>query len=254
MNCDYYALLRHMEAENNAAEKKHAGGDADAYNNVTRYPSSLHELTPPGIEQATVTGEWLKEHNFSFTSHTTSAYLRAIQTGRLLNIRGAHWEVEDSITEKDSGRLNTMNPDEAAAHLAESAQMRHVRDIYRYRPERGESFQDLNTRVWPFFQQLTGRPLIVCHGHVIRVVDRIRMCRQNSWDFGSFKDARGDLPNGVLIEYRKNDKGWWDRRLSVPCKGSVPGEWQPIEPKRYTNGQLDGLIEKVRALKCKEIA
>lgn len=248
MNCDYFALLRHMEADNNAAERNHAGGQPDAYDLVTKKPSSLHDLTERGVEQAKITGDWLKENNLTFTRYITSDYLRAIHTAQLLDVFGARWEVETRICEKDGGILNAMKPDEAAAFLDESKQQRHIRDNYRYRVERGESFQDLHTRIWPFFHTLTDHPLVLCHGHVIRVVDRVGMRGQCAWDFGSFKDTRGDLPNGVLIEYRRNKKGWWDRRLSVPCRDGKMGAWEPIERPRYSNADLGRLIEKVRAL------
>ncbi|MDB5238277.1 MAG: phosphoglycerate mutase protein [Candidatus Kaiserbacteria bacterium] len=247
MNCEYFALLRHMEADNNAAERNHARGQADAYDAVISKPSSLHDLTPAGVEQAIATGEWLKEHGLSFTRHITSAYLRAMRTSRLLDILGARWEVEDRICEKDSGILNSMKPDEAAALLDESKQQRHSRDNYRYRVERGESFLDLDTRARPFFESLTDRSLVVCHGHVIRVVDRIIMGGKCSWDFGSYKDTRGDLSNGVLIEYKRSTSGW-DRRLTVPCKDPHFGSWEEIDRPLYSNTALGALIEKVRTL------
>jgi broad specificity phosphatase PhoE len=248
MDCDYFALLRHMEAANNAAEKAYTCGVSDAYEKVVTTPSSLHDLTRSGVEQAVATGDWLKKKNLTFTRHITSSFLRAMRTAMLLDIFDASWEIEDRICEKDGGLLNTMKPEEVEVHLDDSVQKRHLRDSYRYRPERGESFLDLDTRSRPFFDSLSGRPLVVCHGHLIRCVDRIKMRGQCSWDFGSYKNTRNDLPNGVLIEYRRNRKGWWDRRVSVPCQGSEFGTWEAIELPMYSNEALGRLIEKVRAL------
>jgi broad specificity phosphatase PhoE len=237
-----------MEADNNAAERNHAAGDPEAYDRVTSKPSSLHDLTLPGIEQAKATGAWLKEHDLTFTQHITSSYLRAMHTAKLLDIRAAQWQVEDRICEKDGGILNTMKPAEVATFLNDSKQQRHALDNYRHRVERGESFLDLEMRLRPFIEELTGRPLVVCHGHVIRVIDRIIMGGKCSWDFGAYKDTRGDLSNGVLIEYHKLAKHGWHRRLSVPCKDSAFGAWEPINRPLYTNDGLGKLIEKVRAL------
>lgn len=247
MLCDYFAVLRHGKAANNDAESRHKKGESNAYCDVVKRPSALHDLTTQGIREGKMAGDWLRRHGLVFDQHVVSSYLRALHTAALLDIENAAWEIEDRICEKDGGTLNAMTPEQVAAHLNDSKQRRHTRDVYRYRPERGESFLDLDARVRSFTESIRKRALIVCHGHVIRIIDRVIMAGQCSWEFGAFQDVRGDLPNCVFIEYRRigND---WERRMSLPCRDPGIGSWLTIVRPKHKTADLLTMIEKIRTL------
>ncbi len=249
MQTDYFAVLRHGHAENNDAEDKHRKGDVRAYDEVVTRPSSLHDLTSHGKTQARKTGKWIKQHDLRFSRHVVSGYVRALRTASLLEILDAQWEIEERLCEKDSGIYNTLTPSGVQRHLASRQSRRQRSDVYRDRPEGGESFLDLEVRVRSVFEALTGRPLVVCHGHVIRVLDRIIMRKMNAWEFGSFKDIRGDIPNGALIEYQRVESSptghtveVWQRRMSIPHQESGLGEWEDIVPVRHSSADLSRLI------------
>lgn len=258
MQSRYMAVLRHGHAENNDAEDRHRNGDARAYDEVVTFPSSLHDLTSHGKSQAQKTGKWIEKHGLRFSRHIVSGYVRALRTASLLDIPNAQWEIEERLCEKDSGIYNTLTPSGVQRYLAGRQSKRQRDDIYRDRPEGGESFLDLEVRVRSVFEFLTDRPLVVCHGHVIRVFDRIVMRRMNAWEFGSFKDTRGDIPNGALIEYRRIDSSvpdhggeLWQCRMSIPHRDDSPGEWTDIVPVRHSNADLSQLITSALALSSK---
>ena len=118
--------------------------------------------------------------------------------------------------------------------------------FHRFRPEFGESFIDLDVRIRPAFEELVDGSLVVCHGHVIRVLDRVIMEEMSAWEFSLFNPIRGDIPNGALIEY-KRDGASWCRRQSVPHTGVPPATdgWRRIVPIRRSNEQLSQIIERV---------
>src|SRR5258708_3638535 len=162
---DYFAVLRHGYAENNEAEAKMRAGDRRSYDLVIRRPSSLHDLTAMGCDQALRTGEWLKRHGLMFTRHVVSGYVRALRTARLLDISSATWEIEERLCERDSGILNSLTPSGVRDYFKSRGNERHTLDTYRFRPEDGESFLDLDVRIRSIFESQVGNSLFVCHGH-----------------------------------------------------------------------------------------
>lgn len=245
MDCDYFAALRHGHAYNNDAEEKHKAGNPRAYDKAIEVPSSCHDLTDEGKRQAVLTGEWLREHGFEFEEHVVSGFLRTMRTASLLAIPDAQWIIDERLCEKDSGILNTLTPSKVRLHIEARGHIRHKHDPYRFRPEHGESFMDVDGRIRPSFEEIRRRRLTVCHGHVIRVLDRVIMGGMNAWEFGLFNAVSGDVPNGALIEYKRVGDLWM-RRQSIPHLGDPPQDnWTPIIPVRYSNEDLTGLIERV---------
>ncbi len=247
MHCDYFAALRHGHAYNNEAEENFKAGDPRAYDSAIEVPSSCHDLTEEGKRQAILSGLWLREHGFQFDEYVVSGFLRTMRTAALLGIEGARWKVDERLCEKDSGVLNTLTPSKVRLHIEARGHIRHKHDPYRFRPEHGESFLDVDGRIRPSFEEIRRRRLTVCHGHVIRVLDRVIMGGMNAWEFGLFNVVSGDVPNGALIEYRREGDVWM-RRQSIPHLGIPPSdEWHPIIPVRYSNEDLTNLIERVLA-------
>jgi broad specificity phosphatase PhoE len=245
MQCQSFAVLRHGHAENNEAEENHKAGNPRAYDEAIKWPSSCHDLTDEGKQQAIKTGVWLKAYGFSFSHFIVSGFLRAMRTASLLDIPGAHWEIEERLCEKDSGVLNTLTPSKVVQHIASRGNLRHEHDPYRFRPEHGESFLDLDVRIRSVFDSIPDKTLVVCHGHVIRVLDRIIMEGMSAWEFSLFNPVRGDIPNGAFIEYRCED-GVWMRRQNVPhAETPFVHDWTPIVFRRHTTLELGELVDRV---------
>jgi broad specificity phosphatase PhoE len=245
MKCTHFAVLRHGHAENNDAEDRHKRGEKGAYAEAVKVPSSYHDLTDDGKSQAIKTGVWLNANGFRFSHHVVSGFIRAMRTAALLNIPNARWEIEERLCEKDSGILNTLTPSKVVALITARGHTRHEQDQYRFRPEHGESFLDLDVRIRSVFESIANNTLVVCHGHVIRVLDRVIMEGMSAWEFGIFNPVRGDIPNGTLIEYRLEDDVWM-RRQNVPHHDlPLVTEWTPIIPRRHSNAELDQLVERV---------
>lgn len=245
MQCTYFAVLRHGHAENNEAEDNHKRGNPRAYDEAIKWPSSCHDLTDSGKPQAVKTGIWLRAHRYAFSRFVVSGYIRAMRTASLLNIPDAQWEVEERLCEKDSGVLNTMSPSKVEKHVKGRGHIRHQHDPYRFRPEHGESFLDLDVRIRSVFEAMTDGTLVVCHGHVIRVLDRVIMEGMSAWEFSLFNPIHGDIPNGAFIEYRL-DNAVWMRRQNVPhLNEPFVYEWSPIILRRHSSVELDTLVERV---------
>lgn len=245
MKCDYFAVLRHGHAENNEAEENFKAGDPRAYDGAVEVPSSCHDLTDEGKRQAILTGLWLREHGFEFDEYVVSGFIRTMRFATLLSIPQAEWRIDERLCEKDSGVLNTLTPSKVRLHIEARGHARHEQDPYHFRPEHGESFLDLDVRIRPAFEDLRKRSLVVCHGHVIRVLDRVIMEGMSGWEFSLFHPVRGDIPNGTLIEYRRDGEGWL-RRQSIPHLGSAPADdWKPIITIRRSNAELTDIIERV---------
>jgi broad specificity phosphatase PhoE len=242
----YFAMLRHGHAENNAAEERfNELGDRRAYDAAIKIASSLHRLTSQGEQQVRAAGDWMRKRGMVFARHVVSGYVRAMQSAHMLEIPDAAWEVDDRLSEKDSGILNTLTPSRVDAHFAAKGNTRHIQDRYRYRPEGGESFLDLERRVRPVIESGVVPTLYVCHGHVIRVTDRVIMECVPSWEFGDFIETRGSIANGSLTEFRRDsiESDQWHRRVSVPWRG-IEGVWAPVTRVRKTNDELGALIER----------
>ena len=193
----------------------------------------------------------MKEHSFAFKHHFVSAYIRGMQTAWLLDIPGAKWVIDDRFCEKDGGIFHELHPDEAEEYRKRFKNRAHELDPYRSRPERGQSFFDLETSVRPAIEPLPTSSLVVCHGHLIRVIDHMIMKGENSWHMKSLWDSEWQIPNCGLIEYTKkspktghiSENLFW-RRMSDPCQDRL-GEWEQITRPRYDNDALKILIDEV---------
>jgi broad specificity phosphatase PhoE len=241
MNIGYWAMMRHAKARNNDAEERYKNGDASAYADVNIIPSALHTLTPEGIEEAHQAGEWLKEHEIKFDNFFVSSFVRALQTAELLDIVGAKWTVDDRFGEKEGGIFHEMTPTDAEAYRRTIRNRAHEIDPFRFRPDRGESFNDVETRARSAIDSLPDSSLVVTHGHLMRVVDHIIMCGESSLDMKSWRDPEWQVPNCALIEYRRTETGL-QRRVSLPCNAEI-GAWEEIVRPLFTNAQLGRLVE-----------
>ena len=150
--CEYFAVLRHGHADNNDADERYKQGDRRPYDDAIKKPSSYHDLTEEGKLQAVKTGEWFERHGLHFSHHIVSGYIRALRTASLLNISDARWRIEERLCEKDRGILNTLTPSKVEAHITGAGHKRHEHDPYRFRPEHGESFLDLDVRIRSVFE------------------------------------------------------------------------------------------------------
>eukprot|EP01027_Heterolobosea_sp_BB2_P011606 GEZU01016896.1.p1 GENE.GEZU01016896.1~~GEZU01016896.1.p1 ORF type:complete len:206 (+),score=45.70 GEZU01016896.1:98-715(+) len=107
-------LVRHGESEGNKAVAKSKNGDLSSYTKYFKSKhSSAYRLTKLGVEQAKISGQWLRE-NISevYDRFYTSEYVRAMETAALLDIHGAQWLTEIVLRERDKGLLDNTSWEE----------------------------------------------------------------------------------------------------------------------------------------------
>jgi 2,3-bisphosphoglycerate-dependent phosphoglycerate mutase len=135
-------------------------------------------LTDAGRQDATLAGKALRDLpvDVVFTSRLKRAFdtWLAVREGRGTDVARV---VEDSaLNERHYGDLQGLNKAETVAKHGEE-QVRQWRRSYAVRPPNGESMEDCERRVWPFFTQYVlpeltaGRSvLIVAHGNSLRPI------------------------------------------------------------------------------------
>jgi len=133
-------LVRHGESEGNLAQirSKH-GVEDDWKGEFGDRHSSRYRLTDEGRRQAEKTGEFIKENIFSqFDMYYTSEYARAMETAALLGMKGADWNVEFNLRERDNGVLGSKSKQERKKEFADEL-ARRERDLFYWQPPGGES-------------------------------------------------------------------------------------------------------------------
>ncbi|WP_300459138.1 alpha-ribazole phosphatase [Desulfobacula sp.] len=149
-------LLRHGQIQ--GSEKKRFLGRTDVH------------LDQTGIHQALY---WKKAFSSVRveTIYSSSLERCAHTAGVIAN--GKHITTVPALNEINMGEWDGKSFDDIKQSLPREFETRG-RMIDQFRPPRGESFQDLQERVWPFFETLkkkqAGHILVVTHAGVIRVM------------------------------------------------------------------------------------
>jgi len=104
-------LVRHGQSEGNEAVARSKLGDLSAYTpDFQKKHSSSYRLTDKGIEQAKVTGKFLREKiGDQYDRYYTSEYVRAMETAALLELPSAQWYTEITLRERDKGLLDNVS-------------------------------------------------------------------------------------------------------------------------------------------------
>ena len=149
-------LLRHGQIQ--GSEKKRFIGRTDVH------------LDQTGIQQALY---WKKAFSSVTvkTIYSSSLERCTITAGVIAN--GKPIATVPALNEINMGEWDGKSFDDIKQSLPREFEKRGQM-IDQFRPPRGESFQDLQERVWPFFENLrekqTGPILVVTHAGVIRVM------------------------------------------------------------------------------------
>jgi broad specificity phosphatase PhoE len=129
-------------------------------------PSQL-PLTELGYQQARAAAERIRDL-FKADLVVASPYIRAAETGRVIaETLGLELQIEPDLYERDVGALQGQSYDSMS-----SAPGYDVAAPWRWRPEGGESYEDVRDRVAPIIDRLarahpTRDVVIVSHGGVM---------------------------------------------------------------------------------------
>lgn len=158
-----------------------------AWNSSNRFTGTMDiDLTEQGVRQAQAAGEKILSSNLRFDHVFSSPLKRAYRTAEILletsafingHLRGTEgWRLikDDSLIERDYGKLTGMNKDEARAKYGKE-QVETWRRSYDVAPPGGESLADVVARVGPYFDNNI-RPLFDA-GQVILVAAHENLLR-----------------------------------------------------------------------------
>ena len=229
-------LVRHGESVRNHASDLAHRGDPSLLERQMREESdeSAWPLTDLGHRQATVAGEWIREHlGASFDAAFVSPYVRTRQTADGLSL-GLDWRIDDRLREREWGEyLADGDSYSAEQYLSDLNQCGQI--DWKSRFLGAESVLDMAPRVEDFLRQALsetpkGRIIAVTHGGTIRAVQTIfeRLCAGPDCP-----DHR--LSNCCVVIYRLETLDlvrWnWEGKVRTAhpvISGAPETDWQPI--------------------------
>jgi NAD+ kinase len=248
-------LVRHGHSEGNHASELSKKGDHSAFTEKFRNRhSSLWRLSDKGVEQAEVTGAWIRQNLFpKFDRFYVSDYLRAQETAGLLELPNALWRSEIYLRERNWGDLDRVSIEEREARFKASIAERAINQFY-WRAPNGESMADVCMRVDRVHDTLhreceDKRVIAVCHGEIMWGF-RIRLERMLPETFMRLEtshDVEHAMSNCQILHYTRRNPhhselsptphfGWM--RSLCPCKGRDQSPWKAIDRVLLTNEDL----------------
>lgn len=259
-------LIRHGESVGNLAKRQSEGGDHTLIESLKGTHTSMWPLTEKGLQQATVTGSFLKSYLNLKCIHIdrmyVSSYNRAMQTARALALDDANWKIEARIAERNWGDLDRMSEDERQLKFKKELEMRQV-EPYFWSPPGGENFNVLLTRVRDFIDTLDRsnyeNVVIVCHGEVIKCF-RIVLQGMTPMEYArmEFSTNQRDRVHNCQIDHysrRHPDTYALGKRVSWrtvmrPYEsqdqfGNPLIPWEPIEKKKVSNNDLGEISDQL---------
>ena len=253
-------LVRHGESEGNAANRRSRRGNHKEFTDEfsSRHSQSFR-LTDKGIQQAKITGAWLRDElKMTFDRHYCSEYLRAMETAGLLDIPDSGWYPNSYLRERDWGDLDNMRDDARAGRFAEALEKRKV-DSYFWSPPNGESMAHLCLRIDRVLDTLhrecsDKRVIIVCHGEVMWAF-RVRLERmmQDRWqELDNSKKPFDKIHNCQILHYtRQNPKtdrraphANWMRSVNPGDLSKSSNIWMPIVRPKLSSAELLTYVER----------
>lgn len=164
-------------------------------------------LSAAGRAQTEKTALFLKRRYRSFDTIFTSPFKRARDTARIIakKFPRAQFTVEERLREKEFGVVDGLTPGELRAlFLFEYARKKKEKKYY-YRPIGGESYPDVNLRIWSFLNTLVREHakmdvLVVSHSAVLLCFRKL-LEKFNEEDLLNI-DKKDELKNCGIISYR----------------------------------------------------
>lgn len=252
-------LVRHGQSEANVIQKqvKTTSGLELPEGFLDRHDSDML-LTPLGIEQAQVAGEWLQqEFPEGFDHYYVSSLARTIQTAGYLAL-GAQWKIDPRLRERDWGEFAALTREEQVEEYARSLRLKEQNKYY-WCPPGGESMGTGVQLRWDrivntMHREMDNQRYIgVSHGETISVA-RINIERLLIPEWLAEKDdPNRKMHNTQILHWTRNDpetgkdsgRLQW-RRAVCPwdeSKSWDKGEWQWFDiDRRFSDEQLLGMV------------
>ena len=138
----HYTLIRHGFSERNRFRRYYEDGQINVLEELVSKAlwdghDSDARLTNRGIEQAELTGMWLRENWEPFNRFYVSPHVRARETAGHLRLNG-DWIVDDRFRERDWGEVALTDRDYGETMTEISLQLRD-QNYWYWKPQGGES-------------------------------------------------------------------------------------------------------------------
>lgn len=253
-------LVRHGESEANIAQRLvKSGRVAEIPMTFADRHDSFMRLSPLGVQQANIAGEWLAANNeIPFDRFYVSPHVRTRETAAELRLNG-DWLVDDRFRERDWG--------EVFSHEVMDDETKRVKNLHEYywKPLGGESLATgVRLRVESIMNSLYRRTnihhvLAVSHGETIRQFQVVNE-RLTPEKFLFYSNEPGyKVENTMIVQYscvnpddpeeRSNHYQWrrgicpWDRKLDWD-----DGEWQNVDAVKHSDQDLLNYVHSMPPL------
>lgn len=260
-----FTLVRHGLSEANRIQKFLKSQDMEGLRSavniqevINRHDSTAR-LAVRGVEQAQITGDWIRENLDPFDHFYVSPHIRTCETASHLKL-GGEWVKDDRFREREWGEVANTNEDFSDPMSEISRKLKHMNEWY-WSPQGGESLAaNVRNRVELVMQSIRRRGdrnsnvVAVTHGEFIAVTRFV--IERMSPDVFNIQDSNPayKIENTMVIEYtRRNphrlteveDEYRW-RRATCPWDESLSwsgGDWVEFETKKHTDDELLSFAE-----------
>lgn len=260
-------FVRHGESEGNIVQRAFKEGrEFDIPESFMNTHDWQYRLSPKGVEQAKMAGEFLVSQfgdiEQSFDEKYVSPYIRTRETALHIGGASCSWLIDDRLPERDWGIYNSVDPSERSMHFPHSERMRELSSL-RWRPDGGEALMSevlLRFRDWLdtlHREQEDNNVIAVTHGELMWVARYVleRMLPEEWEEADSDKSQR--LTNCSIIWYSRTNPSdseevskslRWRKIVRPDDIESSPfgGEWVELEGKRWFSGaDFEDMISKI---------
>lgn len=205
-------LVRHGESRYNAERELVERGILKTYTDGMKNMRNADiPLSKKGIMQARKTGLFLKKQYKDFDVVFVSPFKRASETGAIIarNFPKVKVLVDERIREKEFGIADSMTTEELQALFPYEFERKRKEGKYYYRPIGGESYPDVNLRIWAFLTMIVreypqARVLVVSHSAVMRAFRKNLEKLSEAQMFAL--DGKNELKNCAIISYEYNPR------------------------------------------------
>lgn len=163
-------LLRHGQCTGNVAARASAKGDHSLFSpEIRNQESSLWPLTPLGVKQSILAGNWIRENiSPTFDLCFSSDQVRSIETAGYLGFSGTLWKNDLLLREREWGGTENLPVPERDA-LFQRLEISPIEDSLGWHPPNGESMITVIKKLKSFFKKVgslvsSKRVIIVSHG------------------------------------------------------------------------------------------
>jgi len=245
-------MVRHGQSEANVNQKKTIALPGHIKNALNARPDWEHRLTPVGVEQGRVAGDWIRENIGSIASFDVvyhSPFIRTHETAIAIagNEEGIILTPEDRIIERDWGLFGKMSKKQQAIHYPKTVAEKKINPLYA-RFDGGESMMDVYGRIRDMDGTLhreypEGTVLMVTHGDYMNARRyAIERMYPEEW-MAMDADSEMAFHNCSVLEYSRvnpddpldvRDKLQWRRFVHTgkPEKSPYDGEWVQLTRRR----------------------